>query len=131
MNINTFTIIGNLTRDAELKYLQNGTALLKFTVAVNRRVKRGETWEDEASYFDCTQMGKAADSVAKYLTKGKQIGVSGYLKQDRWEKDGQKHSKIVLYAETIQLLGKTEGGGHVIKNDQPETTGSYEDDIPF
>lgn len=103
-DINRVIEIGRLTRDAEVSYTPGGTAVAKFTIAVNRRVKNGDGWADEANYFDVQVFGKAAESLKPYLTKGKMIGVDGYLKQDRWEKDGQKFSKVTINANDIQLL---------------------------
>ena len=104
-DLNVVILLGRLTRDAEVQYTSTGMAIAKFAVAVNRSVKDGDTWKDEASFFDCTMFGKRAEVVAQYLTKGKQIGVSGSLKQDRWEKDGQNRSKVVVIVDDVQLLG--------------------------
>ena len=103
-DINRVIEIGRLTRDAEVTYTPGGMAIAKFSIAVNRRVKSGDGWADEANYFDVQVFGKAAESLKPYLTKGKMIGVDGYLKQDRWEKDGQKFSKVTINANDIQLL---------------------------
>lgn len=103
-DINRVIEIGRLTRDAEVTYTPGGMAIAKMSIAVNRRVKNGDGWADEANYFDVQVFGKAAESLKPYLTKGKMIGVDGYLKQDRWEKDGQKFSKVTINANDIQLL---------------------------
>ena len=94
-----------LTRDAELKYLQNGTAVSNFSVAVNEAVKKGDNWVDEASFFDFVLWGKTAENLNQYLKKGTQIAVEARPKQERWEKDGQKHSKVVFKVEQIELIG--------------------------
>lgn len=103
-DINRVTIIGRLPRDAEVTYTPGGMAIAKMSLAINRRVKSGDGWADEANYFDVQVFGKQAESLKPYLLKGKQIGVDGYLKQDRWEKDGQKFSKVTINANDIQLL---------------------------
>ena len=103
-DINRVIEIGRLTRDAEVTYTPGGMAIAKFSIAVNRRVKTGDGWADEANYFDVQVFGKQAESLKPFLTKGKLIGVDGYLKQDRWEKDGQKFSKVTINANDIQLL---------------------------
>lgn len=103
-DINRVIEIGRLTRDAEVTYTPGGMAIAKMSIAVNRRVKNGDGWADEANYFDVQVFGKQAESLKPFLTKGKQIGVDGYLKQDRWEKDGQKFSKVTINANDIQLL---------------------------
>ncbi len=105
MDINSVTLIGRLTRDAELKYTSGGLAIARFSIAVNRRKKNGDGWEDEASFFDITLFGKSAESVNQYLTKGKQIAIKGELHQDRWDQEGQARSKVGIIAETVQLLG--------------------------
>ena len=70
---NVVSINGRLVRDAELRFSTSGAAVLRFSIAVNRSVKKGDKWEDEASFFDCTMFGKMAESVSKYLNKGKQV----------------------------------------------------------
>jgi len=88
-----------------LTYTSGGMAIGKFSLAVNRKKKSGEQWVDEASFFDVTCFGKTAENLSQYMTKGKQVGVDGSLHQDRWEKDGQNHSRVVINADNIQLLG--------------------------
>lgn len=109
--INSVVLVGRLTRDAEMKYTQGGMAIVKFSLAINRRKKVGETWTDEANFFDVSMMGKSAESVHKFLTKGKMVGVQGELRQNRWEQDGQPRSKVEVFALTLQLLGDSRGGG--------------------
>lgn len=102
-------LVGRLTRDAELKYTTGGTALCKFSAATSTRKKQGSEWVDEASFWDIELWGKQGESLAQYLTKGKQVAVEGTMRQDRWEKDGQKHMKVVVNANTVQLLGSGQG----------------------
>lgn len=110
-DINKVIIIGNLTRDAELSYTQSGFALLKFSIAVNRRRKQGDQWVDETSFFDITMFGSRGEAIANYMTKGKKIAVDGQLQQDRWDaQDGTKRSKVVIIADNIQFLSSREGG---------------------
>lgn len=109
-DLNNVVLIGRCTKDVgsderSFSYIGNGTAKATVSLAVNRSVKKGEKWEDEVNYIDCVIWGKLAENLKPNLTKGKQICVSGYLKQDRWEKDGQKQSKIYVNAESVQLLG--------------------------
>lgn len=109
-DLNSVVLIGRLTRDAELSYLSNGNPVCKLGIAVNRSRKDGDQWISEANFFDVTLFGKSGESLKQYLTKGKQIAVQGALKQDRWEKDGQKFSKVQIVANNVQLLGgKSEG----------------------
>lgn len=109
MDINHVVLLGRLTRDAEYKVLPSGQAVCNFSIAVNRRKKVGEQWEDEAHYFDIVLWGKQADSLNRYLVKGKQIGIEGELRQDRWQQDGQNRSKVVISANNVQLLGSVGG----------------------
>ena len=104
-DVNKWIGIGRLTRDAELKYTAGGTAVSKLGIAVNKRVKKGDEWTEQASFFDVTLWGKMAEGLNQYLVKGKQIAIEGELEQERWEKDGQTHSKVTITASNIQLLG--------------------------
>ena len=111
-DLNHVTLIGRLTRDAELKYTPGGLAISSFSIAVNRRRKNGDQWVDEVSYFDINLYGKPAESLKQYLTKGKQVAVDGELRQDRWEKDGQNHSRVYIAANNVQLLGGNTGSSN-------------------
>ena len=109
--LNHVGLVGRLTRDAELKYTNSGLAIANFSVAVNRRVKRDETWQDEAHFFDAVLFGRRAEALAKYLVKGKLIGLQGELRQDRWEQDGQRRSKVQIAVDDIEFVGGGGGGG--------------------
>ena len=126
-DINTVTLIGRLTRPGELKYTNSGMGVSKFSIAVNRRKKSGDQWEDEVSFFDCTMFGKRAESLNQYLTKGKQVAVNGELRQNRWEKDGQTRSKVEIIVNDLQLLGG-EKAQAVAETPKQE---AFEDDCPF
>jgi single-strand DNA-binding protein len=139
-DLNKWTGIGRLTRDAEIKYTAGGMAICPMSIAVNRRFKKGDSWEDSASFFDVELFGKQAESVGKYLVKGKQVGISGELVQDRWEKDGQTRSKVKIVADDVQLLGSNSAGhtgegrvppAHPARYDPPIDDGQFQDDIPF
>ena len=109
-DLNNVFLIGRLTRDMEIKYSNGGMAIGRFSLAVNRSKKTGDKWEDEANFFDCTLFGKTAETMNQYLTKGKQVAVSGELRQSRWEQDGQSRSRVEIAVNSIQLLGgKNEG----------------------
>lgn len=116
-DLNNVTLIGRLTKDLgdderSFGYVGNGQARANVSIAVNRSKKNGDEWIDEVSYFDVTIWGKTAENLKPYLTKGKQICVEGYLKQDRWEKDGQKQSRIAIVADQVWLLGgKSDSAG--------------------
>jgi single-strand DNA-binding protein len=110
-DINRVVLVGRLTRDAELKYTSGGQAVCKFSVAVNRRKKNGEQWEDEVNYFDVVLWGRQGEALNQYLIKGKAVGIDGELRQDRWQQDGQNRSRIEIVAGNIQLLGGNPGAG--------------------
>jgi single-strand DNA-binding protein len=110
-DLNHVVLIGRLTRDAELKYTANGQAVCKFSIAVNRRRKNGDQWEDEANFFDIVVWGRQGEALNQYLVKGKMVGVDGELRQDRWQQDGQNRSKVEIVAAYLQLLGGNPGGG--------------------
>lgn len=107
-NINSVVLVGRITKDVgsderSFSYIGNGTAKAVVNIAVNRGVKKGDKWEDEASFFDVVIWGKTAENLKPRLTKGTQIAVSGYLKQDRWEKDGQKQSRVQIIADMVEV----------------------------
>ena len=109
-DINKVVVVGRLTRDSELRYTKSGTALCKFAVAVNRSRKVGERWEDEASFFDVALWGRQGEAINQYLVKGKQVGIDGELRQDRWDQDGQSRSRVEIVAFNVMLLGGGRGG---------------------
>ena len=110
-DVNRVIEIGHLTRDEELKYTPGGMAIGNISIAVNRRVKKGQEWVDESNYFDVVIFGKQAVSLQRFLTKGKQIAVDGFLKQDRWQdQNGANRSRISIVANDIQLLGGRDNG---------------------
>jgi single-strand DNA-binding protein len=112
VGINTVVIAGNLVRDAELKYTNGGLAICEFSIAVNDQKKQGDQWVEEAHFFDVTLFGRRAESLQRYLTKGKTVGVEGKLRQDRWQnQEGQNRSKVGIVANNIMLLGGRDGGG--------------------
>ena len=109
-DLNHVVLIGRLTQDLgnderSFGYVGNGQARANVSIAVNRSKKSGDEYVDEVSYFNVTIWGKTAENLKPYLTKGKQICVEGHLKQDRWQKEGQKQSRISIVADNVQLLG--------------------------
>lgn len=107
-------IAGNLVRDPEMKYLPSGTPLCEFGIAVNEKRNSKETGEkiEEVSYFDVTCFGKTAEVASQWLTKGKPVAIEGKLQQQRWEKDGQKRSKIVVIANRVHFLPSKQDQGN-------------------
>ena len=117
-NLNKVLLIGNLTRDPEVRYTPKGTAVGDLGLAVNRRVSDGAgNWSDEVTFVDVTVWGTNAENAQKYLTKGRGVFIEGRLQMDTWEdkQSGQKRSKLKVVAEVLQFLpdgkGGTPGGG--------------------
>jgi len=136
-SFNRVILLGNLTRDPEVRYIPSGTAVASFAIAVNRRYKQGDEMKDEVSYIDIVVFGKTAENCGQYLNKGDAILVEGRLQQRRWDdKDsGQKRSKVEVVAQTVNFMPKRSGQGTGAggKHDQepaPEPPVD-EGDIPF
>jgi single-strand DNA-binding protein len=122
---NRVILVGNLTRDVELRYTPSGTAVTDIAIAVNERVKRNEQWTDEVHYFDITLWGRTAEVAGEYLSKGSSVLIEGRLKLDRWEQDGQKRSKIKIVGEKMQMLGGRSGGGGGGQPPQPHASAAH------
>ena len=151
VDLNHVVLIGRLTRDAELKSIANGQSVCKFSIAVNRRKKNGDQWEDEPNFFDIVVWGRQGESLHPYLIKGKMVGVDGELRQDRWQQDGQNRSKVEIIANYLQLLGGSQSGQAPAKGSFGNSNGNtgasfgqsyqsqssssaddnYNDDVPF
>jgi len=112
-SINRVILVGNLTRDPELRALPSGTSVCSLRLAVNDRIKDKNTgqWTDYANYFDVTVFGQQAERYAEWLGKGRQIAVDGRLRWSEWQtQDGQKRSKVEIIADNVQFIGPREGG---------------------
>jgi len=101
------TLVGNLTRDPELRQTPGGTSVCQFGVAVGRRYKDNSgQWVDKASFFDVVVWGQQGENCAQYLSKGREVAVDGRLDQRSWDaQDGSKRSKVEIIAETVVFLG--------------------------
>lgn len=133
-DINKLIIIGRLTRDSELSYTNSGFAITKLSIATNRRKKSGDTWEDEANFFDVVIWGKRGEALNQYLIKGQQVCIEGELRQERWEKDGVKRSKVSIEANNLQLIGsKSVAQSEPVKSETVDNNMeiSENDEIPF
>lgn len=119
-DLNRVILIGRLTRDAEFKMVNN-SPVANFSLAVGRTYVTNGEKREESHFFDCVAWGKLAEIIKQYTKKGKQISVEGRLQQDRWEKDGQKQSKVRIFVESMQLLGSPSSG---------ESTTSYTPNEP-
>src|ERR1700733_3992036 len=112
-NVNRVILIGNLTRDPQLKYLPSQTAVAEFGLAVNRKFKAaGGEDREEVCFVDCTAFGRTGGGINQYCQKGKQLYIEGRLKFDSWEdkQGGGKRSKLTVVVENFQFLGGREGG---------------------
>ena len=109
-DLNNIMLIGRLTKDPESKYLPSGSAVVEFSIANNYYVSSKNS--NEVNYFDVVAFGKMAETVAKYLTKGKQVAISGTLRQDRWQdKDtNAPRSKVRIIMQSMQMLGSASVG---------------------
>lgn len=130
-NFNRVILMGNLTRDPELRYTPNGTAVANLGLAINRKWKADDQLKEETDFFDIVVFGKQAENCGEYLSKGRPVLVEGRLQQRRWETDdGQKRSKVEVVANNVQFLGgrPSEGSKGKTGDDTPEFDDS---DIPF
>ncbi|MGB8003107.1 MAG: single-stranded DNA-binding protein [Gaiellaceae bacterium] len=147
-NINRVVLVGNLTKDPELRHTPSGTAVCKLRLAVNTRQKDAQgNWGDKPNYFDVTVWGNQGESCAQYLSKGRPVGVDGRLDWREWEaQDGTKRQAVEIIADSVQFLGSRgdgEGGGGggggerqfvpaaATAGNEDFSTSSADDDIPF
>tara|TARA_B100000686_G_C16642945_1_gene891187 strand:- start:133 stop:531 length:399 start_codon:yes stop_codon:yes gene_type:complete len=130
-SLNKVFLMGNLTRDPELRFTSNGSAVAGFGMAINRRYKQGDEWKEEVCFVDITVWGKQAENCAEYLSKGRPVFVEGYLKLNSWETDaGEKRNKLEVVALTVQFLGRP--GGREDSSGSDTSSGMVsKDDIPF
>lgn len=124
-SFNQVNLLGNVTRDPQIKHLANNQVVAEFGLAMNRkyRTAAGEDRED-VCFVDCTAFGKGAEVIGQYVSKGKPLFVSGRLKLDQWEdrNGGGKRSKLSVVVDNFQLLGGRDSGGG---NDEPDDTPAH------
>lgn len=135
-SLNQVTLIGNCTRDPELRYLSSGQAVCNLGLALNERFKKGDEWVEEVIFVDITVWGRQAEQVAEYVTKGQAVCVQGRLKLDQWEQDGKKQTKLKVVAQRVQFLGaKLQKAATESSYNEPATAGEDEHpafaDLPF
>lgn len=143
MSINNVSITGNLTRDPELRCTAGGTPVLSFGIAVNDRRRNQQTgeWEDVPNFFECVTFGNRANALGDILTKGMKVAIAGKLHYSSWEKDGQKHSKVDIIAQEIELMQNRKPQQEQTQQYQPQMPSQYQppqqaqdvydEDIPF
>lgn len=139
-NYNKVLLMGNLTRDIELRHLQSGTSVGAFGLAVNRRYKGSDgQMKEDVLFVDCEAWGNTAENLAKYLSKGRPVFVEGRLKLDEWQdKDGARRSKIKVVVESFQFVDSkpeenrpTGAGGGARTAPAPNNPAGGGEDIPF
>ena len=141
-SFNRVILVGNVTRDVELKYTQSGLAVTDLGLAVNdRRKNQAGDWVEETTFLDVTLWGRQAEVAGEYLSKGSPVLIEGRLKLDTWEQEGQKRSKLRVVGERMQMLGSRGGGSRPDRSgsdvrqpagpSQDEYDSTPDDDIPF
>jgi single-strand DNA-binding protein len=135
-SFNQVILMGNLTRDPELRQTPNGQNVCAFSLALNRSFKGGDgEWKEATDYVDIVAWGPLGERVAQYLTKGRPCLVNGRLQSSSWEKDGQKRSKVEVVAQDVTFLGGGGGqgssdGGSSASSDAPKPSkAAKKDDI--
>ena len=132
-SFNRVILMGNITRDIEVKYLQSGMAVAEIGLAVNdRRKNQAGEWVEETTFVDITLWGRTAEVAGEYLSKGAPVLIEGRLKLDQWETDGQKRSKLKVIGERMQMLGGRggSGGGGRGQNQNFDEGGDYGEPAP-
>jgi single-strand DNA-binding protein len=135
---NKVILLGNLTRDPEIRYTPNGTAVASFTLAVNKkyRAKGSDEVKEEVSFIDCVAFAKQAENIAQYQNKGDSTLVEGEIQQRRWEdkETGQKRSKIEVAVRMVQFMprtGKNGQPGSPSEDNRGDAPPVDEGEIPF
>jgi single-strand DNA-binding protein len=144
-NINRVVLVGNLTRDPELRHTPSGMAVCSLRLAVNTRRKDGATgeWTEKPNYFDITVWGNQGENCAQYLSKGRPVAIDGRLEWREWEaQDGSKRQAVEVIADTVQFLGSRDSAsgeaapqyvpaGATGQADADFSSSASDDDIPF
>ena len=134
-DLNEVVLSGRRTRDAELRYTPNGTAVTDIIVASNRIWSKDSEKQEEATFVDVTIWGKQAESLAKYMTKGRHVMLTGRLKLNKWETDeGDKRSKLTVTAEKVNLTpgGNSGGSSSSSESSTPKKKKTQvEEEVPF
>lgn len=149
-NFNKVILLGNLTRDPELRTTPKGTSVCQFGMAVNRVYRSGDETQEETTFVDLEAWGKQAEIISKYVHKGNPLFIEGRLKFDSWEsKEGEKRSKLKVIVENMQLMGSkgdnsgsSQGSGNYApaqresapsapSSPAPASSGDIEEDVPF
>jgi single-strand DNA-binding protein len=144
-NINRVVLVGNLTKDPELRHTPGGTPVCSLRIAVNsRRRDESGNWVDKPNYFDVSVFGNQAESCSQYLSKGRPVGIDGRLDWREWDaQDGTKRQAVQIIAESVQFLGSRDSGGEfggggnqfvpagAASESAADFPSTADDDIPF
>lgn len=123
-SFNQVVLMGNLTRDPELRTTPNGQSVCSFSLALNRSYKNANgEWTEATDFVDIVAWAALGERVAQYLTKGRPALVSGRLQSRSWEQDGMKRNKLEVVAQDVTFLGSPGGGGAPTSPDEPADTG--------
>lgn len=131
---NRVILIGNVTRDIELRHVGAGTTVTDLGLAINDRIKKGDEWVNDTTFVDCTLWGRTAEVASEYLQKGSPVMIEGKLRFEQWEKDGQKHSRLKVVGEKLQLLAQKQAdSAPPQRTEQRHSTAqpTPDDDAPF
>ena len=129
-SFNRVILVGNLARDVEIKYLPSGNAVADGCVVVNDRRKQGDEWVEEPIFVNLTLWGRTAEVASEYTSKGSPVLVEGRLKEEKWEKDGEKRSRMVVVVEKLQLIGSKKDKVEPTSSDTPVVADNNET-VPF
>lgn len=112
---NKVILIGNLTRDPEMRYTPQGTSVCNFGLAVNRKYKQGDDAKEEVMFINIVVFGKQADTCGQYLNKGSSVLIEGRLQERRWETDeGQKRSKHEVVAQNVRFMSRRQDAAGIV-----------------
>lgn len=129
-DVNSYNLSGRLTRDANLRYLQSGTALAEFTVASNRIWKSNGEKKEDTLFIDVNVWGKQAEFIGG-LKKGDYVMVTGRIRQESWEVEGQKRSKYVVIADQVNLPPGQVVSSQPKASQKAEEEVNFEEEVPF
>lgn len=138
VSFNKVILMGNLTKDPEIRYTPSGTAVANFRLAVNHKYKQGDDLREEVCYIDVVVFGKQAETCGQYLNKGQSVIIDGRLQEKRWEtEDGQKRSKHEVVGQSVRFMpkrGESSGAGSrsgPVQEDGAGSSGSGDQEVPF
>jgi single-strand DNA-binding protein len=142
--INHFVGVGRLTAEADFRYTANGTACVKFSLCINKSIKKGDNWEEKPHFFNCVVWGKYAEAMKKHMNKGRRVGIEGELSHNPWtDNQGVKHNDVSIVVNNITLLDAPRSGDNHNQGKEPAAgrgnpgagspggEESYNDEVPF